>query len=277
MTAEELGRVDVSKVVTSYATDFALYGTGAGRAVNIKLAASLLDGAVLAPGQILSFNDRVGPRAKERGFALAPEIQGDEMQLGFGGGTCQVSSTLHMAALYGAVDVVERQSHSRPSAYAMLGLDATVSYPTTDLKIKNGFSFPILVHAFLPKPTQIKVEILGGDPVAKVVYGYGVNSTEDFTRRVEVKPYLPQGKTVRHQKGSRGYDVTSFVTIQYFDGREGKRSYYSGYRPAPEILYVGPGTRAEDLPPLPEHATGTDKKRVSAVEGREGESTAPTM
>jgi vancomycin resistance protein YoaR len=223
----------------------------------------------------LSFNDRVGPRTNARGFALAPEIQGDEMQLGFGGGTCQVSSTLHMAALYGAVDVVERQSHSRPSAYALLGLDATVSYPTTDLKIRNDFSFPILIHAYLPKPTQIKVEILGGNPVAKVVYGYGVNSTEDFTRRVEVKQYLPQGKSVRHQKGSRGYDITSVVTYQYFDGREVKRSYYSGYRPAPEILYVGPGTRDEDLPPLPEHATGpATQKRVSTAEGREGEPAA---
>ncbi len=251
VTADDLGRVDITKVVSSAETDFSLFGSGAGRAVNIRLAASLLDGAVLAPGQILSFNDRVGPRTKERGFALAPEIQGDEMQLGFGGGTCQVSSTFHVASLWGALDVVERQSHSRPSAYTMLGLDATVSYPTTDLKIRNNLSFPILIHAYLPKPTSIRIEILGGDPVAKVVYGYGVNSTDDFARKLETKSWLERGKMIRHQKGSRGYDITSFIKIQYLDGRADERHYYSVYRPAPEILKVGPGTRDDELPPLP--------------------------
>ncbi|HEY4122296.1 MAG TPA: VanW family protein [Byssovorax sp.] len=261
VTADDLGRVDVTKVVSAFETAFALYGTGAGRAVNIRRAAALLDGLVLAPGEMMSFNDRVGPRTRERGFALAPEIQGDELQLGIGGGTCQVSSTLHVAALYGALDVVERQSHSRPSAYAMLGLDATVSFPLADLKIKNSLGFPVLVHAYLPKPTVVRVEILGGDPVAKVDYAYAVNSTEDFARRVEVKSYLAAGKTVRHQKGVRGYEVTSIVKLHYLDGREDERHYFSGYRPAPEILYVAPGTPDSELPPLPEHATHTERKR----------------
>ena len=94
------------------------------------------------------------PRTLERGFTWAPEIQGDEMTTGVGGGTCQVSTTLHIAALFGALEILERQGHSHPSAYAMMGLDATVSYPSTDLKFKNTLPFPVMIHAYLPKPTD---------------------------------------------------------------------------------------------------------------------------
>lgn len=261
VTLSDLVDVDVSKVVAAYETTFVTWGSGAGRAINIAQAAARIDGSVLHPGDELSFNERVGPRTLERGFAVAPEIQGDEMTPGVGGGTCQVSSTLHVAALYAALAIVERQAHSRPSSYTKMGLDATVSYPSVDLKIKNTLPFPILIHAYLPKPTVVRVEILGGDPVATVDYRYGIGHTEDFVRRITVKPWLEPGKRIRHQKGSRGYDVMSTARILYFDGRVEERHWFSGYRPAPEVYWVAPGYDESQLPPLPEHAKG--------VEGRE--------
>jgi vancomycin resistance protein YoaR len=267
ITLEDLVKVDVEKVVSAYETTFVTWGVGWGRSINIKNAASKLDGTVLQPGDSFSFNDRVGPRTLERGFALAPEIQGDEMTTGVGGGTCQVSSTLHAAALFGALEIVERQAHSRPSSYTQMGLDATVSYPLADLRLRNSLPFPVLVHAYLPKPTAIRVEILGGDPVAKVEYKYGVANVEDFVRRIKVKPGLPPGKRIRHQKGSRGFDVTSFATVKYHDGRVDERHWFSGYRPAPEVFWVAPGTAEEDLPPLPEHAKGVEGKVASADDG----------
>jgi vancomycin resistance protein YoaR len=258
VTVVDLARVEVEKVVAAFETTFVLFGTGAGRAINIANAASRFDGTVLAPGEVFSFNDAVGPRTRERGFALAPEIQGDELQNGYGGGTCQASSTLHAAALYAALGIVERQPHSRPSSYTKMGLDATVSYPLTDLKIKNTLPYPIMIHAFLPKPTAVRVEILGGEPVAKVDYTYGVGHTEDFIRRVTVKAGTPPGKVIRHQKGIQGFDVFSIVKVTYLaDGRSEERHYYSGYRPTPEILYVAPGFDGE-MPPLPAHAKGVE-------------------
>jgi vancomycin resistance protein YoaR len=258
----ELTAVNVEKVVSAWETTFTLWGTGAARAVNIRKAVSHLDGIVLAQGQTLSFNEVVGPRTRDRGFAMAPEIQGDEMQLGYGGGTCQASTTLYAAALYGALDIIERQSHSRPSHYAQLGLDATVSYPLADLKIRNSLPFPVILHAFLPSATTVRVEILGGDPVARVDYVYGVGNTEDFVRRIQVKENLAPGQRVLHQKGIVGLEVNSVVKIHYLDGREEERHYFSGYRPAPEIYWVAPGYDLELLPPLPERAKG-----VEAVEG----------
>jgi vancomycin resistance protein YoaR len=258
VTVDYVSRVDIEKVVSSYETTFVTWGVGANRAINIATAVSRFDGTVLAPGEVFSFNDKVGPRTKERGFVLAPEIQGDELQDGYGGGTCQSSSTLHVAALFAALDITERQSHSRPSSYTKLGLDATVSFPLADLKFKNSLPYPIMIHAYLPRPTALRVEILGGDPVAKVDYTYGISREEDFVRRVTVKSNFPAGKRVMHQKGIPGYEVFSTVKVAYNDGRTAERKYYSGYRPAPEVFWVAPGYDAAELPPLPEHAKGVE-------------------
>jgi vancomycin resistance protein YoaR len=265
VTLDDLSRVDITKVVAASETTFVTFGSGAGRAVNIRNAASRIDGTVLAPGAFFSFNDAVGPRTRERGFALAPEIQGDEMRDGYGGGTCQVSSTLHIAALFGALEIVERTAHSRASSYTLLGLDATVSYPLTDFKFRNALPFSVMIHAYLPKPTAIRVEILGGDPVARVDYRFGVNTTEDFVRRITVRPELPSGKRIRRQKGSRGYDVTSVVKIAYPDGREQERVYFSGYQPAPEVFWVASDFDMEALPPLPDHAKGIEGEQPGAA------------
>lgn len=258
VTLNDLANVDIERVLSSYETTFVTWGDGVGRSGNIQRAASKIDGTILLPGQAFSFNDKVGPRTAENGFKIAPEIQGDELVTGFGGGTCQVSSTLHAAALFGAMDILERQNHSRPSSYTSPGMDATVAYPIVDLKLKNNFPFPIMIHAYLPKPTVIRIEILGGDPIAKVSYAYGVGAVEDFVRRIKVIGYYPAGRVYRKQKGTRGMSVTSVVTIHYFDGRTEERKYYSGYRPSPEVLWVAPGYSDTELPPMPEHAKGVE-------------------
>lgn len=268
VTLGDLVKVDIEHVVASYETTFVTWGAGVGRSVNIRTAAAHLDGLVLQPGESFSFNERVGPRTLARGFTFAPEIQGDELTTGVGGGTCQMSSTVHAAAVFGALEILERQGHSRPSSYTQMGLDATVSYPTTDLRIRNSLPYPVMLHAFLPKPTAVRVELLGGDPVAKVDYKYGVAKVEDFVRRIKIMPDLPPGKRIRHQKGTRGFDVMSIATLHYRDGRVDERHWFSGYRPAPEVFWVAPGTADADLPPLPEHAKG--------IEGRIGEADADT-
>lgn len=269
VTLDQLARVEVDKVVSTWETTYHVFGSGVGRATNIRTAASRIDGIVLAPGQVLSFNEAVGPRTLERGFTWAPEIQGDEMTTGVGGGTCQVSTTLFAAALHAAMGVVERQSHSRPSSYAPLGLDATVSWPQVDLKVRNDLPYPIMIHAFVPEDDQklhdkIRVEILGGAPIATVSYSYGIARTENFERRVTVKESLAPGKRIKRQKGSRGYSVSSVVNVSFLDGRTEQRTWFSGYRPAPEVFWVGPGYDERELPPLPDHCDGVEGRGETA-------------
>ncbi len=260
ITASDLAAVDVSKTMSAYETTFATWGTGFGRSANIRAAARWLDGTLIAPGATISFNDVVGARTLKRGFTFAPEIVGDELETGIGGGTCQVASTLHAAALYGALDVVERHAHGRASSYTQMGMDATVAYGAVDLRIRNPFDFPVVVHAYLPKPTQIRVELLGAEPQATVGYVYSSRKTDDFFRRITYKPSLPAGTTTRHQKGSPGFMVYSYVTTKFTDGRVTKRSYASEYHPVPEVYWVGPGASETALPEPGEGVLRTERR-----------------
>jgi vancomycin resistance protein YoaR len=265
VAASELAQVDVTKIVSSFETTFYTWGSGAGRAVNIRNAAKKIDGTVIPMGAMFSFNDRVGPRTKENGFTLAPEIQGDELTDGYGGGTCQLSSTLHAAAVFGNLHILRRQNHSRASSYVKLGLDATVHFPLVDLQIENNLPYAVMIHAYIPESGRVRVEILGGDPVAKVEYGYGVGQTYDFVRRITVKQHLPAGKRVHRQKGVPGFDVTSIVKVTYLDGRTEERHWFSGYRPSPEVFWVSSDYDESQLPPLPQRAKGVEGRLADAV------------
>jgi vancomycin resistance protein YoaR len=260
-----LANVDPSIVLSEYETDFAK--RGGPRVKNIARAAALLDGTLMAPGEVWSFNRTVGPRTLERGFIDAPVIVADELEPGVGGGVCQVASTLFAASVLGGLDVVKRRSHSRPSGYTPLGLDATVIDGEVDLQLRNPYPVPIIVHAHLPVPTRIRVEMLGATLPGKVEHSYAVRKSEDFFRRVSMRPELRPDQVKRHQKGIPGYDVVSTVRTRYVDGSERVRRYSSTYYPVPEIYWVGTEVDPEALPPLPERATHTELQGENAGDG----------
>jgi hypothetical protein len=165
--------------------------------------------------------------------------------------------------------VTRRRSHSRPSGYAPLGLDATVIYPQVDLRIKNPFDTPLIVHAYLPSRYAIRVELLGRDPTGKVSHAYAVSERQDFIRRVVSKPFLEFGERKRHQKGGYGYDVVSIVRLSKEDGSVAKRTYRSKYYPVPEVYWVSEGSDMSELPELPEGATHTEHQddQLAPAEG----------
>jgi vancomycin resistance protein YoaR len=262
VTAAQLDDIDVSKVLGAFETKYAVFKVG--RAKNVELAAQKLDGLVIPSGGTMSFNERVGPRTREAGFQEAPEIVGDELTVGIGGGTCQVSGTLHGAALYGGMEILLRKAHTRPSDYTQLGLDATVQYPTVDLKLRNPYRFTVVIHAFMPQPGTLRVEVLGGDEVDHVEYRYGVSHIEPFLRRITEKPFLPAGKFFVKQRGTRGMDVHSIAVIHYRDGRVETRQFFSGYKATPEVYWVAPELDRATLPPLPENAKGVEGQPAPA-------------
>jgi hypothetical protein len=257
-----LANVDPSVVLSEYETDFAK--RGGPRVKNIARAARYLDGTLMAPGEVWSFNRTIGPRTLERGFIDAPVIVADEVEPGVGGGVCQVATTLFAAGVLGGLDVVKRRSHSRPSGYAPLGLDATVIDGEVDLQLRNPYPVPIIVHAFLPVPTRIRVEMLGIAAPGKVDHSYAVTKSEDFFRRVARHDELAPDQVKRQQKGIPGYDVVSTVRTRYVDGSERIRHYSSTYYPVPEIYWVGRDVDPSSLPPLPERATHTEVESAAS-------------
>ena len=254
VSEQDLLPVDVTRVLASYETSFR--GKAGARAINIRMAARFLDGAVILPGEELSFNNRVGRRLHGRGFVDAPVIVNDELEQDVGGGVCQVATTLHAASVFGNLVVVKRRSHSRPSGYAPLGLDATVIDGEVDLKIRNPYDEPLLVHAWISEPFKVRVEILGRDPDVQVEHAYSVTSREPYARRVWFRENLAAGSFEKKQKGSEGMDVVSVVQVKKRDGTVARRSYSSKYYPVPEVFWVGPSVAPGELPPLPEGAAG---------------------
>jgi vancomycin resistance protein YoaR len=256
VAGRELPPIDVSRVLSSFRTSFAK--RGGARAVNIRRGAELLNGATVVPGEIFSFNGTVGPRTYQRGFVTAPVIVHDEIDKGPGGGICQVASTVHAAAVYAGLEVLERRSHSRPSGYAPLGLDATVIDNKVDLRLRNPYDTALMIHAYLPTRSTIEVEFLGRDPPGPVVHEAQVIKRTPFLRRIVEKADLAPGDFKRSQKGAYGYDIISTVSLSLTDGTKSTRHYKSNYYPVPEVFWVGPGTPAATLPPLPDGAQGIE-------------------
>lgn len=253
VTRAALADVDVSLVLSAYETDFSPYPRT--RVPNIRRAAELLNGTVIGPNEVLSFNRAVGPRIEARGFTKAPVIVADVLETGVGGGVCQVASTLHAAARFGGLEVVNRRSHSRPSGYAPLGLDAVVIDGIVDLKLRNPYPTPLIVHAFLPTASTLRVELLGREPPRRFDHGFTVEERESFERLVLIRNDYAPSKLKKHQKGTQGYRGYSVVRVEDRDGSVSVRRYESRYYPAPEVFWVGRGVQAADLPPLPEGVT----------------------
>jgi len=122
------------------------YDATAARGTNIAIAASHVNGTVVAPGSTFSANLAIGPRTAANGFVEAPVFINKEHAMGIGGGVCQVSSTIYAAMKTAGISASERHPHSLPVYYLPEGWDATISGNTLDLKFVNRYDSNILVN-----------------------------------------------------------------------------------------------------------------------------------
>ena len=132
------------------------------RNTNLALACQILDGLILQPGEEFSFNGAVGERTKERGFQPAPAYSGDTLVNHYGGGVCQVSSTLYNCALLADLEITDRRSHGYVVRYLPVGMDATVNWGTTDFCFRNNRNYPIMLKGEV-SDGLVKMWILGVD------------------------------------------------------------------------------------------------------------------
>ena len=141
-----------------------LAGSKPGRISNVKKACGLLNGIMLMPGDVFSYNMALGQRVPEAGWLLAPAYTNGEVRQEYGGGICQVSSTLYNAVLYSNLEVVERECHQFQVGYLPWGLDATVSWGWPDFKFRNNKDYPIEIVAWVDESTnQCCIQIKGTD------------------------------------------------------------------------------------------------------------------
>lgn len=237
----------INTVLGSYTSTFNPGATN--RVHNIILATEKVNGTIIKPNEVFSYNHIVGERTAAAGYAEAPVIINGKLEPGIGGGICQLSSTLFGATLRSGLPVVERTNHYSPIGYMPLGQDATVSYGSLDYKFKNDYSHPIYVDAHV-NGNELTVHILGNDK--DLVKNVAIENTEikDVPFKVfddkgieipqkEGKENIPEGYKVK-TPGHKGLYVTTARKIIGADGKGHVETYTSYYNAQNTILEKAP-------------------------------------
>lgn len=165
------------------------------RISNIQLACSKIEGTILYPGDVFSYNEALGERTEEAGFKMAGAYSNGEVVEELGGGICQVSSTLYSAMLYAyRVNTVQRVPHYFPVDYLEKGYDATVSWPKPDFKFRNDTDYPIkIVTHCNAEEKSLTIEIMGTN-----LDGTYIQLTKDtYSYNNEKYPWIMEGYGVQ--------------------------------------------------------------------------------
>lgn len=219
------------------------------RTANLDLACEKLNGYVIKPGATFSFNDVVGPRDEAHGWKEAHVIvNGSRYEDGWGGGICQVSTTLYNALLLTGSDFsnFSRKNHSIPSSYVAKGLDATVSYGSKDFKFTNSGDAPIYILASTSgtdtKEGTLTISLYGKplpEGMSVKVYSEVLEELAPPEPELIVDVTEPSSYKVTVQKAITGYKVAAYREIT-IDGETKKEQLYTDtYKPVQGIYTVG--------------------------------------
>ncbi len=261
-------RAAIKELIASASTSYA--GSLPERSHNIELAATKLNGVVVGPGQIFSFNQELGPMTLQAGFKWGWGISQSQGQVttvpSVAGGICQVSTTLFQAIFWAGYQIEERNWHlywidryGQPPT-GLKGLDATVDQvydakgnliSAIDLKFKNTTPYPILIEAkaaggkltfslFSTKPGWVvKVDPPKIEDVVKA----------DPTVVREVDPSLPPGKEIWIEAAADGFKSTIIRTVLE-NGKEPRvLRLVSTYKPSRNVARASPSQDEQPTPP----------------------------
>jgi len=235
----DLKDVKLDTVLGAFETRYDRSEKARDRTYNLRLAASRLDGHVLLPGETFEFNETVGPRDEANGYKVATVIAEGELVDGIGGGTCQVSGTLHGAVFFAGLEIVNRLPHTRPSSYIKMGLDATVVYPTIDFKFRNPFDFPVVLHETV-KNGIVRAEVLGPAKPRTVTLIRRITAVQPYEELERPDDKLPRGVRSLAQRGVPGFTVNRYRIVRAGPHAVRER-WIDKYPPTAQIIRVGTG------------------------------------
>ena len=185
------------------------------RSNNLNIAASKIDGTILAPGEEFSYNKIVGERSIAAGYKEAKIYQGGKVIDGLGGGICQISSTLYNAVVCANLDVTERYNHQFITSYVQPGRDATVAYGSKDFKFKNNRTYPIRIDVYITSGIA-KVDIYGIKEKDDKEIDIDVEtiSTIPYETKYQTDSSLPSNTEKLKQRGANGVIVKAYKLIK---------------------------------------------------------------
>jgi vancomycin resistance protein YoaR len=244
--AKKLG---IKRQVSAFTT---YHPSGQPRVQNIHLAADVLNNTIVEPGQVFSLNETLGPRTPEKGYVKAPILVADGFGEDYGGGVSQLTTTVYNAVFFGGYADVEHAPHRFYISRYPMGREATINYPSVDLKFRNDTRYGVLIRAYY-SDTEITVaffgdnegrvvreenrEIIKEEPVTdKLVTCPAKNADDDPAGDCLTLPAL-QRELV--ETGTPGYDV-AFDRVIEQPGQPLRRQRYQVHYPMlPNTVLVG--------------------------------------
>ena len=208
VTAEQLS----SLLFTDLLADCGGYLTSnSGRTKNIELACEAIDGTILLPGDVFSFNKTVGERTADKGYKEAIVYVSGKSEQELGGGVCQVASEIYYAAMYADLEIVERTEHAFTVDYVPGGLDATVYFGSLDFQFRNSTDYPIRIDAYISNG-KCWIDL------------YGTNITGQYveieSERVATVPFSTY-ETTDPSKVQSGYTGETWEITRYVYDKDG--------------------------------------------------------
>jgi vancomycin resistance protein YoaR len=239
LTTRDARALGIRRQLATFTTDMGV--SSSNRIHNVLLMGQYLDGTILEPGEVFSFNGTIGPRTVERGFVEGHMILGGLLVPSIGGGVCQVATTIFNAAFETGLPVKERHNHSFYISHYPTGRDATVSWGGPDLVFRNDLDHAILIKA-------------SGNSVTFTVSFYGTRQGREVTATTStptnytsptlqyaVDPSAPPGSVRTEPGGGPGFDVNVHRVVR----EEGKvireDDFFTRYTPQNPTAVYGPG------------------------------------
>ena len=263
----DVNNLGIKELIGVGVSDFS--GSHVNRIKNIKNAVAHLNGIIIPPGEF-SIVDAIGPVNAATGYFQEFVIKGDRTIPEYGGGLCQIGTTVFRAALYSGLPITERQPHSYiVSYYKPIGMDATIYGPHPDLKFINDTGNYILLRIKI-EGTKLSFEFWGTNDGRKVEITDPVlyNWTNQPADKMVENPALKPGQKKLMETGRRGADAHFYRYLTNVAGEKKEEIFRSHYVAWPNIYEVGlQPTPAE--PPVLENGTADSASGSSGSSGNQ--------
>jgi vancomycin resistance protein YoaR len=241
LSTAEAKALGIRHKLVSFTTQMGV--SSSNRIHNVHLMADFIDGTVIKPGEVFSFNDVVGERTAARGFLEGQMIIGSLVLPSIGGGVCQTATTLFNDAFELGLPILERTNHNLYLSHYPMGRDATVSWGGPDFRFRNDLKHGLLIKASYTDST-LTFTFYGTSEHRRVVSETGQPARwTSPSMNYAVDPSAPHGSVkVVSGTGEKGFDVTVTRTVYDAHGKQLRHDVFrSHYIPDSPTTVYGPG------------------------------------
>ena len=252
ITAASLSSLGVNELVAEGKSSFT--GSAEYRITNIRAGAARMDGVLIPPGAEFSFNTQLGAVDETNGFVKGYAVIGNRTQLEWGGGVCQVSTTVFRTAFWAGLPITERHAHpfyikwydefSFPVAAAP-GMDATIYTGVLDLKFKNDTGHWMLMESETDVTNGVLAVRLYGTRPNRTVEAVGPDIGREIAPPVQAvyvdDRTLPSGTLKQTDHARKGMDINVYRVITQDGVRQPPELFFTRFKAWPDVFVRGTG------------------------------------